>query len=191
MSSTLTKGIEAELRFSPLENLVVAVYGLNQETVFIPNTGGNVVVNARTLGFRDVLDASGKVLYPAEAFLFGGRAQLALPANLEEYEVKQGNPETQYGLNATYRASPALSFTVSGNYFSSTYSGRLKTVELPSSTTLNAGIAYDLNMWQFKLDVRNATDEQYFRARSGDNLGEIFVQAMPGRVWVATARVDF
>jgi len=191
VSSTLTKGIEAELRFSPLENLVVAVYGLNQETVFIPNTGGNVVVNARTLGFRDVLDASGKVLYPAEAFLFGGRAQLALPANLEEYEVKQGNPETQYGLNATYRASPALSFTVSGNYFSSTYSGRLKTVELPSSTTLNAGIAYDLNMWQFKLDVRNATDEQYFRARSGDTLGEIFVQAMPGRVWVATARVDF
>jgi len=191
VSSTLTKGIEAELRFSPLENLIVAVYGLNQETVFIPNRGGNVVVNARTLGFRDVLDANGNVLYPAEAFLFGGRAQLALPNGLKEYEVKQGNPETQYGLNATYRASPALSFTVSGNHFSSTYSGRLKTVELPASTTMNAGVAYDMNMWQFKLDVRNLTDERYFRARSGDTLGEIFVQAMPGRVWVATARADF
>jgi iron complex outermembrane recepter protein len=191
VSSTLTEGVEAELRFNPLRNLVVALYGLNQETRFLPNSGANIVVNARTLGFRDVVDSSGRVIYPAEAFLFGGRAQLALPAGMEEYAVKQGNPETQYGMNATYRMTDNVTLTLSGNHFSSTYSGRLKTVELPATTTFNTGVAYDTDRWQFKLDLRNVGDEQYFRARSGDTLGEIFVQAMPGRTWVATVRTSF
>ncbi len=191
VSSTLTDGVEAELRFNPARNLVVALYGLKQETRFVPNSGANIVVNARTLGFRDVLDAQGNIVYPAEAFLFGGRAQLALPAGMAEYAVKQGNPETQYGMNATYRMSDSFTLTLSGNHFSSTYSGRLKTVELPASTTFNAGVAYDTDNWQLKLDVRNLSDERYFRARSGDTLGEIFVQAMPGRTWTATIRTNF
>ncbi|XOV89090.1 MAG: TonB-dependent siderophore receptor [Pseudomonadota bacterium] len=191
VSSTLTEGIEAELRFSPARDLVIALYGLEQETVFSPNLGGNVVVNARTLGFQDVVDGQGNVIYPAEAFLFGGRAQLILPAGMEEYRVKQGNPQVQFGFNATYSLSSALSFTFSGNYFESVNSGRLRTVELPETTLFNAGISYNWNLWEFKLNVRNLTDERYFRARTGDTLGEIFVQSMPGRTWVATARADF
>ncbi|MES2605942.1 MAG: hypothetical protein V4603_13475, partial [Pseudomonadota bacterium] len=191
VSSTLTEGIEAELKFSPLPNLVVALNGVKQETRFAPNTGGNVLVNARTLGFKDVLDASGKVIYPAEAFLFGGRAQIALPNNMPGYEIKQGNPETQFGYNATYSLDNGIGFTLSGNHFSETYSGRLKTVLLPSVSVMDVGVYYDTGIWHLKLDVGNVFDEQYFRARTGDTLGEVLAQAMPGRTWRTTIRANF
>ncbi|MEY4641406.1 MAG: Ferripyoverdine receptor precursor [Pseudomonadota bacterium] len=191
VSSTLTEGIEAEIKYQPFENFVVSLYGLNQETVFRPNLGGNVLVDARTLGFKDVLDASGKVIYPAEAFLYGGRAQLALPANLSGYEIKRGNPETQFGFNATYSLDNGLGFTLSGNHFSETYSGRLQTVLLPEVAVMDFGLFYDTGIWHFKLDIGNLLDEQYFRARTGDTLGEVLGQAMPGRTWRTTVKANF
>ena len=191
VSSTLTEGVEAELKFSLWENLVVSLYALKQETRFRPNTGGNILVNARTLGFQDVLDASGNVIYPAEAFLYGGRAQLTLPADMPGYEIKQGNPETQFGFNATYRLDNGLGFTLSGNHFSEAYSGRLKTVQLPSVSVVDLGMYFDTGAWHFKLDVGNAFNEQYFRARTGDTLGEVLAQAMPGRTWRTTVKVGF
>ncbi|HEY0962038.1 MAG TPA: TonB-dependent receptor [Pseudomonadales bacterium] len=191
VSSTLTEGIEAELKFQPLPNLVLSLYGINQETRFKPNTGGNILVDARTLGFQDVLDAQGNVIYPAEAFLYGGRAQLALPADMAEYELKRGNPETQFGFNATYSLANGLGFTLSGNHFSETYSGRLKTVLLPEVAVMDVGIFYDTNTWHLKLDVGNVFDERYFRARTGDTLGEVLAQAMPGRTWRTTLKMNF
>jgi outer membrane receptor protein involved in Fe transport len=191
VSSTLTEGIEAELKFSPLDNLVVSLYGVNQETTFGPNTGGNILVDARTLGFRDVLDASGNVIYPAEAFLYGGRAQLTLPADMPQYEMKRGNPETQFGFNATYSLDNGLGFTLSGNHFSEVYSGRLQTVLLPEVAVMDFGVFYDTGRWHFKLDMGNVFDEQYFRARTGDTLGEVLAQAMPGRTWRTTVKASF
>lgn len=191
VSSTITEGIEAELRFIPVANLYVSLYGLKQETKFDPNRGGTILVDARTLGFQDVLDENGDILYPAEAFLYGGRARVVLPADMDEYLIKQGNPETQLGLNATYQMDNGLGFTLSGNYFSSTYSGRLKLVELPETTLLNLGVFWDLGIWHFRINARNVTDERYFRARTGDTLGDALIQAMPGRTWQATLRASF
>lgn len=191
VSSTRTKGIEAELKFVPMENLLVSVYGLNQETKFNPNGGGDIMVDARTLGFQDVLDADGNVVYPAEAFLYGGRAYIRLPDDVDLYETKRGNPETQFGINANYRLDNGLGFTLSGNAFSSVYSGRLQTVKLPAVETLNLGVYYDADIWNLKFDVRNVTDERYWRSRTGDSLGDMLVQAMPGRTFVATVKVKF
>src|SRR5690606_37416121 len=112
--------------------------------------------------FRDVLDANGNVVYPAEAFLYGGRAQISLPANMPEYEVKRGNPETQFGFNATYSLRNGVGFTLSGNHFSEVYSGRLKTVLLPEVSVVDVGMYYDTGLWHLKLDVGNVFDEQYF-----------------------------
>jgi len=191
VSSTRTKGIEAELKFVPLENMYVSLYGLRQTTKFQPNRGANILVDARTLGFQDVLDADGNIIYPAEAFLYGGRAFLVLPNNIQDYEIKQGNPKNQFGINANYRLDNGVGFSLSGNYFSSVYSGRLKLVKLPAVETLNLGVFYDKDFWTLKLDVRNVFDKQYFRARTGDTLGETLVQAMPGRTMLATLKIDF
>jgi outer membrane receptor protein involved in Fe transport len=42
-----------------------------------------------------------------------------------------------------------------------------------------------------KLDVLNVTDRHQFRARSGDTLGDVIAQALPGRRWQVTLRHRF
>ncbi|HEY0962039.1 MAG TPA: TonB-dependent receptor plug domain-containing protein [Pseudomonadales bacterium] len=189
-SATTTRGWEAELKWVPTARLFLSLYGVQQRTYFMPNTGDNILVDARTLGFQDVLDAQGNVIYPAEAFLYGGRSYLALPDGMEAYRIKQGNPGTQYGLSAQYQLNRTFGMTFSANYFSGVYSGRLRQVHLPASYVANAGVFVDRGRWHFKFDVNNLADTRYFRPRTGDNLGETLVSAMPGRTWAASIRVD-
>ena len=175
----------------PLPNLFASIYATYQRTKFDPNIGGALLVDARTIGFQDVLDASGNVIYPAEAFLYGGRSRIILPDDMPGYDTKQGNPETQLGMSAHYRLANGFGITFSGNYFSSTCSGRLCAVELPSATVLNAGGFWEHESWHAKLDVLNVTNEQWYRARSGDTLGDPLAQAMPDRRWQVTLRFTF
>jgi outer membrane receptor protein involved in Fe transport len=107
------------------------------------------------------------------------------------YPIKRGNPETQLGITAQYKLDNGLGFTVSGNHFSSVYSGRLMLVELPSTTTMDLGVFMDVGRFQVKVDAMNLTDERYFRARTGDTLSDALAQAMPGRRWQATIRASF
>jgi hypothetical protein len=193
VSSTLTEGWEGEVKWVPNSNVFLSFYALNQRTEFESVTGGgNFLVNAAVLGFQDVLDADGNVIYPAEAFLFGGRTFLEMPTELSPlYPIKRGNPETQLGITAQYKLDNGLGFTVSGNHFSSVYSGRLMLVELPSTTTMDLGVFMDVGRFQVKVDAMNLTDERYFRARTGDTLSDALAQAMPGRRWQATIRASF
>jgi hypothetical protein len=191
VSSTVTQGWETELKWVPSPNLLLSFYALQQTTKFRPNSGANIMVDARTLGFRDVVDADGRVVYPAEAFLYGARSFLVLPPNMPAFETKQGNPETQIGLLAQYEFDSGLGFTLSGNYFSSVYAGRLQIVELPEAHVFNVGVFVDFNDWHIKCDLLNMFDERYFRARTGDTLADSLVSAMPGRRWQATFRRRF
>jgi outer membrane receptor protein involved in Fe transport len=190
-TATATRGVELELKWVPHPNLFASAYAIHQRTRFDPNIGGALLVDARTLGFEDVLDAQGNVIYPAEAFLYGGRSRIVLPDNLPQYGIKQGNPETQLGVSAHYRFQSGFGLTFSGNYFSSTCSGRLCAVELPSATLLNAGGFWERDNWHVKVDVSNLTNEHWFRARSGDALGDPLAQAMPDRRWQLTLRFTF
>ena len=141
VSATTTRGFEAELKWEAAENLLLSFYGLHQETRFTPNVGANIMVDARALGFRDVVDASGNVIYPAEAFLYGGRAFVVLPPGVTEYAEKQGNPgDAARRRRANTSSATASGFTLSGNYFSRVYAGRLRLVELPEAYVFNVGL---------------------------------------------------
>ena len=190
-TATRTRGWSTEIKYVPVPNLLISAYALSQVTRFGPNVGSSQLVDARTLGFRDVLDAQGNVIYPAEAFLYGGRSRIILPDNMPQYEKKRGNPETQLGLSGSWRWNNGLGLSLGGNYFSSTCAGRLCTVELPSSCIVNAGLFMDLERWSFKLDVSNLLNERYFRARTGDTLGNVLAQAMPDRGWQITMKARF
>jgi outer membrane receptor protein involved in Fe transport len=193
VTSTLTEGWEGEMKWVPNRNVFLSFYALRQKTEFLSVTGGgNFLVNARVLGFQDVVDANGNVIFPAEAFLYGGRSFLVLPDELAPlYDRKRGNPETQLGLTAQYRFDNGFGFTLSGNHFSSVPAGRLMLVELPSTTTVDLGLFLDVGRFQVKVDVMNLTDERYFRARTGDTLSDALAQAMPDRRWQATIRASF
>jgi hypothetical protein len=183
--------VELEVTWVPLRNLFASVYAMHQRTKYDPNLGGALLVDARTIGFQDVVDASGNVIYPAEAFLYGGRTRIVLPDDMPGFDVKQGNPETQLGMTAHYRFNSGLGFTFSGNYFSSTCSGRICAVKLPAATVLNTGAFWEHDPWSVKLDVLNLTSERWFRARSGDTLGDPLAQAMPDRRWQLALRFNF
>lgn len=190
VSATTTRGWESELKWVPYPSMFLSLYGVWQETLFTPNSSENILVNARTLGFEDVKDAEGNIIFPAEAFLYGGRSFLILPAGLADFVVKQGNPQTQFGLSAQYQLPNKIGFTFSGNYFSSVYTGRLQQVKLPTSQVYNLGVFFDAGNWQFKVDINNLFNERYFRPRTGDNLGETLVSAMPERHWTATLKIN-
>jgi outer membrane receptor protein involved in Fe transport len=191
VAHTTTRGWETELKWVPSQNLFVSLYALAQKTVFTFDTAANILVDARALGFQDVVDASGNVIYPAEAFLYGGRAFIALPPGMSEYEEKQGNPNVQAGVHTTYQFANGCGFTLSGTYSSSVNSGRLRLVELPAATIVDAGLFWEMANWRMKIDVNNVLDERYFRARTGDSLGDTHVQAMPSRRWQFTMKYLF
>jgi len=190
-TATDERGWTAEVKWVPTRNMFMSFYALKQVTRFDPNVGSVQLVDARTLGFQDVVNAQGNVIYPAEAFLYGGRSRIVLPANMSTYEKKQGNPETQIGISSSYQWSNGLGLTASANYVSSTCSGRLCTVRLPESYVANAGVFLDIGAWTLKLDASNLFNERYFRARTGDTLGNPLAQVMPDRRWQLTARMKF
>jgi len=191
-TSTKTRGAEIEVKWAPTPASFATVYLLSQESTFTPNRGANQLVDARTLGFQDVLDpVTGAVIYPAEAFIYGGRAQLALPSNIAGYDTKTGSPEFQAGLTVGHTFKNRLGVTFSGNYLSAVDSGRLGLIRLPSSVITNASVLYALGRWDVKLDIFNLSDERYFKARTGDTSGDYYIQSMPGRRWQASLRYRF
>jgi len=191
-TSTKTRGAEIEFKWAPNRASFATLYLLTQESTFTPNRGASQLVDARTLGFQDVINpATGAVIYPAEAFIYGGRAQLALPNNMAGYNTKTGSPEFQAGLTAGHTLKNGLGLTVSGTYLSSVDSGRLGLIRIPSSIITNASLFYSFAAWDLKLDVFNLTDERYFKARTGDTSGDYYIQAMAGRRWQATMRYRF
>lgn len=191
-SSTTTTGAEFEIKWVPTKRFFVTAYALKQETEFKPNSGGTMLVDARTLGFQDVIDpATGKVVYPAEAFLYGGRSRVTLPDNVDAFKLKGGNPEIQAAVTSGYTLRNGLGFTFSSNYLSAVNTGRLGIVRLPRNTTYNANVFFGYEKWSVKFDVFNLADERYFKPRTGDTLGDALAQAMPGRRWQLTLRRTF
>jgi outer membrane receptor protein involved in Fe transport len=198
VTSTEARGVEAELKWIPKRGMSVSLFGLRQKIKYSPNTGANLNLSARALGFMDVVDpATGEVIYPAEAFLYGGRANIVLPDNMPEFQKWTNNPESQAGGYITYqfprniKGLSSAGFTFGGNYTSDVCSGRLCTITIPSVTTLNASVFGTLGSVYFKLDVTNLTDESFYRPRLNNNAADMLLQAMPGRRYALTARMSF
>lgn len=191
-SATKTTGSEFEVKWVPNKSFFLTAYVMHSLTEFTPNGGDTILVDARTLGFKDVIDpATGAVIYPAEAFLYGGRSRVTLPDGIEAYTYKSGNPPTQAAVTTGYTFRNGLGFTYSTNYFSEVNTGRLGIVRLPAEYIHNAGLFWSNKSWMLKLDTFNFTDERYFKARTGDTLGDALAQAMPGFRWQFSMKYSY
>jgi iron complex outermembrane receptor protein len=190
VSSTEYKGVEADFKWAPARNIYVGGYVLTQKGRYTVDSGFNAEVDGRALGFQDIVDpATGKV-YPAEAFLYGGRFSVAVPANQPQFRDRTGDPEVQAGLNATYRFNNGLGFLLSSNYFEAVWADRLKTVRLPSAITVDAGVSWDSQTWHIKGSIYNLLDERYWQARNADT-NPFIVTAKPGTTWELMLKHDF
>jgi outer membrane receptor protein involved in Fe transport len=192
VTSTQNTGVEVEVKWVPTRDIFVQAYALQQKIEYIFASSANVELTGRQLGFQDVLDpVTGAVLYPAEAFLYGGRLQVTLPAALRgQYLRKNGNPEKQYGLNASWQISKNLGVNAGVNHFSEIPATRMETIILPASTIVNAGISWTNGDWYVQAAGTNLADERYYRPRNGDTVSGL-MSSMPGRGWSLTFKHDF
>ncbi len=184
------EGVEIELRYAPNKNFWVGGFSVFQKTELVFGGTEFVRVHGESLGFTDVIDpVSGKVIYNAESFTNGGVASLAVPKDVKTEHPSY--PNTSHGLQAQYTWDNGFLISGSGNYISEVHSGRLQTVKLPEAYTYNIGVGYKKSDWTLKLDVKNITDEQWFRGRNGTGAGDVLISAMPGRQWQLTVTKAF
>jgi outer membrane receptor protein involved in Fe transport len=165
---------------------------MHQTTEYIVQTDSNLNFDARLLGFQDVVDpTTGQVIYPAEAFLYGGKAYVNLPDGLKgQFNTRNGAPEEQYGINASWQITPKLGFNAGVTHYSESVATRVAAIKLPATTLLNAGMTWDTGSWRFQVNASNVTDERYFRPRNGDTQ-YIIMSSMPGRSYAFTIKHDF
>jgi hypothetical protein len=189
---TRAKGVESQLNWMPSKAWNISGYSLFQSSRYITNGQEMVELNARQLGFQDVVDPkTGAVIYPAEAFLYGGRTLMSIPASLlGRYSRLTGNPREQVGLNIAFKPGYGLGMRVGATWLSSAYLDRLQTTILPSSLVINAGISWDMMRIHLKLNGYNLNNKLYFRARDVD-YSDNMASVLPGRRVECTARLDF
>lgn len=190
-SSTSTDGIEAELKWVVGKGVNLGIFGQKSTTEYLLDNGGTNLISASALGFMDVLNADGSVLFPAEAFLYGGRASIVIPAGMEQYKVRPSNPEYQYGFNGSFESKSKFGINFSINYTSDVCSARLCLTEIPAVTIYNAGLHQGIGNWDFKVDVTNLTNESYYRPRQLNGSAEMLLTAMPTRRTNVTAKYSF
>ncbi len=189
-TSTETKGVESSINVQPIKSLFFggSVTWLQPKYTTGLTTGQTIDVNARDLGFRDIIGPNGEV-YPAEAFGYGGRLRVLVSDPNNIYHEVPGVPTWQGAANATWTIGKGFGVLANVQYFSKSWANRLQTEEVPDSTILNLGATWDHKRVHLKLNVYNATDELTFRSGIGGNPN--LLSAMPDRRYELTMKLDF
>jgi outer membrane receptor protein involved in Fe transport len=192
ITSSETTGLEFELKWVPSRSVFVSVFALKQKSDYIFASNGDISFDGRMLGFQDVVDpATGQVIFPAEAFIYGGKATVDMPASLnEQYLRRNGNPEEQFGVNASYQVTEKFGFNGGVTWFSEIPVTRVAYLTIPEITTFNLGMTWDAADWRLQLNGSNLTDEMGLRPRNGDGTA-LLMNAVPGRSWAFTVKHDF
>jgi len=163
---TKTKGTEMELRWVVNDALVVS--------------GG--YTNLKVTNLTAIEDGSQYNFFGADdlplvdgSLLFGGVAGGPIPNTSNPEGRKAGIPENIYTLTATYDFQNGFSANTSIVDVDSTYSGYSQAVELPAYTLVNAGVMYQEDTWSVSVNIKNLTDETYFRSNFPDLFGSSVV----------------
>lgn len=108
---------------------------------------------------------------------------------------KAGVPEDMYSVNLIYNFNDGLlkglTTMLGVTHVSSTYSGFMHAVNLPSYTLLNASLNYETKRWKVGVQGKNLTDERYFRSNFPDLFGDSIVLPELPANWAATVAYKF
>jgi iron complex outermembrane receptor protein len=161
-----TKGVEAEVRWAVTEKLLITGAYTNTEVVNL--TALNSGVNFSFFGIEDM-----KGVNPA--LFLGGQPGGLLPIKNEDQAKRAGIPENLYSLTGTYKFDNGLSFAASAVKVDSVFSGQSQAVKLPDYTLVDVSGSYEVANWLFRVAVKNATDEEYYRANFTELFGSTIV----------------
>jgi hypothetical protein len=159
-NSIISRGFEYEIRWLPTKHLSLATTGTWSYAHY--QQGGVVAMDARSAGFPDVVDATGKVVIPAEAFAWGGRLMTAIPDSDPRYRKVEAIPATVTNLTATY--------TFDGGYFIQTtilhqgpqFVDRFQTMRVPQATTGDLSFGIRTKKWDLFANVVNITNKKLY-----------------------------
>lgn len=182
-ATTKNEGVELELRWVVNENLVLSG-GYSNMKVF----NLTAVENGNQFGFLGLEDM---VNLEDKSLVLGGNViglNLVGDGTTNPDGRKAGIPENIYTLTATYDFQNGLAGNLSVIKADETASGFSGSVTLPSYTLVNAGVSYQKDNWSFNVNVKNLTDEEYFRSNFPDLFGsQIVLPELPRHVSATVA----
>jgi len=173
IGSVESEGYELELRWVVTKKLSL-LGGFNQGTMTDLAASGNVTTTARSVGFPDVVDASGNVVMPAEAFGWGGIISVTIPAtDYHKYNELAGRPGIVTNLTAMYQIDPKWNLRLTGYYQGSFYTDQLRTYRVPPAVAFDAGVTWVPNDdWEVRLNIQNLLDETYYSGGSFQSVAQ-------------------
>ncbi len=187
VTNTEGEGLEMELRWAPRKDFYASLFGVVQQTYILSPNANWIHYHGEDLGFRDITDANGQVIYPAEAFTWAGRPDYRIQDG--EKTEHPGYPNTQVGFNTAYTFPFGLTVGGSAAYAAEVHSGRNQKIILPEYITIDLNFSYEYKGWRVKFDIFNVNDELYFRGRNGVTRGDALISAMqPRRYQLAVSK---
>ncbi|MGF7202631.1 iron complex outermembrane receptor protein [Sphingobium olei] len=178
-----TKGLEAEFRWSVDKHLLIT--GAYTHT----NVYNLTALESGTLfsffGIEDLVNVSNPYLY------LGGQPIGLVPINSKSDSKRAGIPENMFSATATYAFDFGLALSASAVHVDSVYSGQSQAVKLPAYTTVDLGASFETGPFLFRLVVKNATNERYFRANFTELFGSTIVLPERPRSFQASAVYKF
>lgn len=163
-----TEGIEAEMRWSVTDKFLVTAAYTNTKVVnlTILESGSQFSF----LGAEDLVNVSDPSIY------YGGQPfGLVSLEGTEDAAKRAGIPENLFSFTATYEFDNGLALSGSVTDVESVFSGQSQAVELPAYTLVDLGASYEVDNWLFRVNIQNATDEEYFRANFTELFGSTIV----------------
>lgn len=178
-----TKGVEAEVRWAATDKLLLTANYTKTEVVNL--TGVNDGTMFSFFGAEDLVNVTDKSL------IFGGQPLGLIIINGKGDARRAGIPEDLYSGTATYKFDNGVSLSATAIHADSVYSGQSQSVKLPAYTVVDLGGSYETDNWLFRVTVKNAFDEDYFRANFTELFGSTIVLPEQPRSVMATAVYKF
>ena len=179
--SSETEGAEVEVRWVVNEKLLLT---MGYSNIKVTN------LNTQDDGYRfSFIGCDDLPNIPCSALLGGqlGGNVSAAASNSR----RAGMPENILSFTGTYDFGNG--WTVNGSVIDveEAYSGFSNSIELPSYTLVNMGVAYATTDWVFSVNGKNITDEKYFRANFPNLFGSTIVLPELPRSYTARIQYNF
>ncbi|WP_067734811.1 TonB-dependent siderophore receptor [Novosphingobium naphthalenivorans] len=178
-----TKGLEAEVRWSVDDHLLLTGAYTRTKVYNLTALEGGTLFSF--FGAEDLVNVTDPSLY------FGGQpiGLVAIPD--KNASRRAGIPTNLYSATATYAFDNGLALSGSVVKVPSVYSGQSQVVKLPAYTLVDLSASYETGPWLFRLVVKNATNEKYFRANFTEIFGSTIVLPEKPRSFQGTISYKF
>lgn len=178
-----TKGLEAEFRWAVDDHFLVT--GAYTRTKVYNLTALEEGTQFSFFGIEDMVNVADPTLY------LGGQPIGLVPIDSKNAARRAGIPTNLYSLTATYKFDNGIAFSASASKVDSVYSGQSRAVKLPAYTLVDLGASYETGPWLFRLVVKNATNETYYRANFTELFGSTIVLPEKPRSFQGTISYKF